>query len=619
MISILPFTYRLLLLLVLSTNVLAKEAKESSFTEETIVSATRSEKNLHEVLASADVIHADQIQLQKPLDLGDVFEREAGLDITRNGGAGAVTSLSTRGTNAAHTLVLIDGLRISSATLGSTQFQLIDPEMLSRVEIVRGSQSVLYGSDAIGGLIQLFTIPDDDSDHRYLTLSGGSHSMRRSAAGLRGSKAAWHYSAALSSLASAGIDRLTNDDGNNADTDAWKNKNANAYLGYDLNENTELSAVHLQAEARNEYDSAFSPDSSPYDISSVAATQVKLKSTINSIVSSSLSAGISEDKNDNRDKLIAGSLSFFNTKRETLYWQNNVLFSNALHITAGLNHTRESIDTSTRYTDENSQAVSARNDNALFLQWQGSLGKIDWQMGTRNDRNDSYGNKQSSSVALGWKPNVHHKIYASWSQGFRAPTFNDLYYPSSAYSSGNPELKPEQSDNREIGVRGFYNNWEWQANTYYNRVDDLIDWAPDSNFVWRPQNIHSAIFKGVELSTSLQLGTWWLSANTSYTQAEDAITGDSLPNRSRRKSCLSVEQHLERWQFGAILHHQGERLSSNTTLSSYNLLSMYLHYWFGEHLSLDLNVDNALDEDYQQVYGYNEDGSNFRAGIRYSW
>ncbi|MFT7558281.1 MAG: vitamin B12 transporter [Flavobacteriales bacterium] len=588
----------------------ATEATEA--TEETIVTATRIEQNLDDVLASASVINHTEIARIQPFDLSDLFEQSAGLSTVRSGGPGSVTSLRTRGTNSDHTLMLINGMRFNSATLGDTQFQFIDPELISRVEIVRGSQSALYGSDAIGGVVQVFTDAKNLQPSTFVSANLGSNNYRRVAVGTRGQLDNFRYTAALSTSETDGMDRLTESSGDNTDIDGHNNTNVNLFAGYTFRNDFDLNFSHVNISAETEYDDPWSTMSRPYSEVDIEVTQLALSAPVNSLYNANIALGQSSEKSDNLNHIVEG-FTRFQTKRKSLLWQNNFTFNEYALISAGLDYYNEEIDTTTAHP------VKDRRNSALYIQWQGKAQDLSWKFGLRNDNHDRIDSQDTRSMALGYQLTSQHKIFTSWSEGFRAPTFNDLYWPAAFGSAGNPNLKSELSENIELGIKGRYDNFDWEVTAFKNTVNNLIDWAKGSDDVWRPSNIANAEFKGIEMATKTRLGPINITADAHYIASKDIETQTELQNRSRRKASIEFSHDIAKLNYGLILHHQGSRINPSETLESYELVSVIANYTFTDSLSVKFRLDNVLDTEYRQTPNYTEEGQTGRIGIRYQF
>ena len=582
--------------------------------EEVVVTATRTPIALADALSSVTTVSRDDLDSRQPLDLVDVFSQIPSLDISRSGGPGSATSLYTRGTASGHTLILVDGQRVSSATLGSASFQFLNPDQIERIEVVRGAQSSLYGSEAIGGVIQVFTRDGSVSEGSYVTTASGSNSLGKVAAGSSGSAGKWRYGIHGSYLETDGIDNLAVDSGFNRDRDGYRNRSLNASIGYRFDNGGDLALRMLESDNRNEYDSAFNPDERPYSDSRLQNINLRGRLPVTAYWTSELSIGRASDDSNNFDGTTGLNTGSFRTERQQLYWQNDVTLAEGQLLTLGYDYYDDRVKARTHYQE------TERDNHALFGQYQASWARIDLVLGLREDDNEAFGRHTTGNVALGVSIDDRHKIVASWSEGFKAPSFNDLYWPAGPFSAGNPGLKPEQSENAELGLRGDYDRWRWSLSYFENDVQNLIDWAPGPDFVWRPYNVSDAEITGAELIVGAYLAGWNVDAGYSYVEPRDADTDRLLIKRSRSNMTINADRDLGNWRLGFSVKSQDKRYTdtANTdALGGYTTLGMRLGYRITRALETNLKVDNLTDREYRLNRGYNQDGRQWQLSLTY--
>lgn len=589
--------------------------------QEVLITATRTEVALNNLLASATVVSRTRLEALQPADLGDVLSQVPGLDISRSGGLGAQSSLYTRGTANGHTLFLVDGQRIGSATLGSTNFQFLNPDQIERVEVVRGSRSSLYGSDAIGGVVQVFTRDGSGTPGSYLSAGTGSHDLYQVALGTSGRADSLRYGLHLSHLNTEGFDNLEVDTGNNADDDGYRNTSVSGSLGYTFANDADVALRFLQSDNRNEYDSAFSPDDIPYSNAWLQNINLSGSLPVNDIWTTRLSAGVATDDTDNLDGVSGANTGHFRTRREQLFWQNDVIISEGHLLTLGYDIYEDDVTGSTAYSE------TSRENKAAFAQYQGGGSGLDWVIGFRNDDNEAYGEHNTGNVALGVNLSADHRVILSWAEGFKAPTFNDLYWPEGPYTAGNPNLKAEESENIELGLHGRCQCSDsgegiaWQLAYFENDVENLIDWAPGPDFVWRPYNVSNAEIQGAELSLVAELVGWHWDLGYTYVEPRDAATGKLLIKRSRNNLSLNADRDFGDLSLGFSFKTQDSRFTNagNTqSIGGYATAAVRVAYQLSTNLEANLKLENLFDRDYRLNRGYNQDGFNWRAGITYS-
>lgn len=595
----------------------------SSDVDELVVTATRTPVAMADSLASVTALSRSDLEALQPLDLVDVFRQVPSLDISRSGGPGSATSLYTRGTASGHTLILVDGQRVSSATLGSANFQFLNPDQIERIEVVRGARSSLYGSEAIGGVIQVFTRDGSASEGSYLTTLTGSNAMYRLALGSSGNSGKWRYGVHASYLETEGIDNLVLDTGFNKDRDGYRNKSISASTGYRFDNGADFSLRYLESNNRNEHDSASNPSEKPYSEGIVQNINVRGRLPLTDVWTTELSLGISTDDSDNFDSVTGLNQGDFRTERQQFFWQNDLVVADSQLLTLGYDYYEDDVaSNSNDYLDRMGTPVHSRNNKALFGQYQASWRQMDVVLGLREDDNQEFGDHTTGNVALGFQLSGAHKLVASWSEGFKAPTFNDLYWPAGPFSAGNPDLEPESSENQELSLRGDYDNWNWSIAYFENDVENLIDWAPGADLVWRPYNVSDAEILGAELAVGGDLAGWNVDVAYSYVEPRDSGTDKLLIKRSRDNLTLNASREFDALTLGLSVKSQGKRYTNTTnteSLGGYAIFDLRIGYRLSRQLETSFKMDNLFDRDYQLNKGYNQGGREWQLGLTYTF
>jgi vitamin B12 transporter len=595
--------------------------------DEVFVTATRTPTPIAKTLAPVTVITEGDIQRLQPVDLADLLKRVPGVDLSQSGSAGSTTSLYMRGTNSDHTLFLIDGQRINSASLGNTNFQLIDPSQIERIEIVRGAKSSIYGSEAIGGVIQIFTKKGKGKPETSVSTEVGSNSLQRTAVATRGSYENFRYALSTSYLDTDGIDSKVDNTGTNRDRDGYRNRSINTNLGYEFTNGIDVGLSFLQTDTRNFYDDSSAEDS--YNDHWIQNVVLNVDMPVTDWWQSKLSLGQSIDDSDNIDGITGIKESDFRTTRENASWQNDFSISEDQLLTLGYDFYDDELDSSQAYLDSDGNPVSDRDNNALFAQYQGTFSIFDVIVGIREDDNEAFGTHTTGNFSVGLQLDDHHRMTLSWAEGFKAPTFNDLYWPASTYGLGNPDLDPEESENYEVGFSGDYDIWRWELSAYQNRIDNLIQWAPANNpvlpYAWTPSNVSTAKIKGGELVVAGQLAGWDISTAFSYTNPRDDDTDKVLLKRSKKSFLLDIDRRFSRWDVGLSMNARSKRYinTSNTdSLGGYTLVDFRVGYNLTNKLKAQFRVDNVFDKHYRTNASssscYNQDGTNWLVKLSYS-
>ncbi|MBD3670505.1 MAG: TonB-dependent receptor [Gammaproteobacteria bacterium] len=576
-----------------------------------IVTATRTAQSIDEALASVTVITSEQIEQRQAQSLEQLLRNEAGLHFVVNGGLGKQSSLLMRGTSENHTLLLVDGVRMGSATAGSLPIAHIPLHEIERIEIARGPRTSLYGSDAIGGVVHIFTKASADEGRSEAQIRYGSYNTSEYNAGMHWGTRDFNYSLQASALATDGFDSI---DGNNTDADGYTRNTVNLGLNYRLNNKGKISVSSMQASGMNEYDNVYAASNTDLYTNTykLAANSVKFDLQFSETWQSRLNLSNSID--GYIDYINGTDNGRFNTERNQLTWQNDLSLSARTLTTVGLDYLNETVSSNTTtYTD------TQRNNTALFAQNQWKWKQSDLLIALRSDLSDSYGTNTTGNLSYGLE---HHGLRSFFALGtaFHAPTFNDLYWPS----VGNPDLKPEQSQNIEIGTGAKGAITSWSLNIYQNNVTNLIAWAPvdplDPAGPWQPSNINSASIQGIEWLLDATFGNWTAGFGIDLLEARDASTKTLLPRRPQQMVKFSLDGRLFGTDVGAHIKHVGEHFDdvfNTTTISAYTLVDLTLNKAIGKRWLVNARIDNALDVDYETSAGYNNPRRSYSIGVKY--
>lgn len=579
-----------------------------------IVTATRSAESLSETLAPVTVITRADIERLQPRDFQDLLVGLPGVSLANSGGSGKVTSLFLRGTNADHVTVLIDGIKIGSATLGTPAFEQIPVDQIDRVEIVRGPRSSLYGSEAIGGVIQIFTrrgkagagiIPS-------FAIGGGTQGSGKFEAGLRGGvgRGGW-YSAGLSAQTTDGINaRPTRSE---PDRDGFRSAAGSLSGGWSFANGAEISANWLRAQSQNEYDGSYTNKAdNTQQVFGARASFAPLASW-----RVTLAAGESQDLSDNfHDPEIPANRSSFDTYRDSYSWQNDLRLAAGQLLSGGLDYQHDRVSGSVDY------AESSRDDTGVFAQYQGQFGGHEVQASGRHDDNEQFGEHDTGAAAYGYRFANGLRAGASYGTAFKAPTFNQLYYPS----FGNPNLQPEESRSAELNVggshRAFDGQWNWALNAYHTEIENLIVFAPPT---YAPANIGKARILGVEAQLGGHWQAWraqtylnWLDPEN---RSDDANRGKVLPRRAQRSVRLDLDYDFARATLGATVYGSGRRYedpANSLPLGGYTTLDLRADWQFLPQWQLQLKAANLLDKQYETAATYAQPGSSYFLTLRYT-
>ncbi len=574
-----------------------------------VVTATRTAQTADDTLASVTVITRRDIERLQTRSVEDLLRGELGVSISNNGGPGKATSVFLRGTNSDHVLVLIDGIKVGSATLGTTAFQDIPVNQIERVEIVRGPRSSLYGSEAIGGVIQIFTRKGGGPLKPFVSLGGGSHRTYDGATGISGGGEKSWFNASVSGFHTQGINACSGSLTAGCftiepDKDGYRNNSGALRGGYRFDNGTDIDVHWMRADGANMFDGSSVNESK--SVQEIYGGRFRFTPMTPWQVT--LLTGRSSDDSDNFKN--SAFKSRFNTERDTVSLQNDVSFGASQLLTVGIDQQDDRIASTTAYP------VTSRNNSGRFAQYQGVFGENDLQASLRRDDNEQFGGRTTRGVAWGHGFDGGLRLIASYGTAFKAPTFNQLYFPG----FGNPSLRPEESRSAEVGVNNKTGWGRWSLNAYQTEIDDLI--AFDASFT--PANIDSARIRGLEAKLGSRLAGWDVNTGLTWLDPENRSSGSNtgrvLPRRAQQALRVDMDRAFGPYRFGARLHAEGHRyddLANTRRLGGYTTVDLRGEYTFVKNWLLQARIDNLFDKGYETAAFFNQPGRSFFFALRY--
>jgi vitamin B12 transporter len=589
--------------------------------EETVITATRTPVALDAVDAPVIVITRQDIERSLASDVGELLQGHAGLEIARNGGPGQTTSLFTRGTESNHTVVLIDGVRINPGTIGGAALQNIAPESLERIEVVKGPRSSLYGTEAIGGVVQLFTRGAARQDGVSAGATYGSLETEQvfgDASISVGERL--HLGLGGSYAESTGMPTFVDDDMDRG----YRNVTGRVTAEFDATEALTFRARGFHAAGRTEYstqtfsDPPYAPVSQDFE-NSVYSLESDFRGSDGFGIRGTVSRMLDEidQKQANFANTPEDPFDFAHTTRDTFDLQLDLPETHGHAISVGA-----------QYADENADAISFGTafdeDTAVtqgFVQDQFTVNRLTSRLALGFVDHETFGSEVTWNAEFGWSFGRGTRAALSGGKAFRAPDATDRFG-----FGGNPDLQPEISEQYELSVRqqlGEHHQFTLAA--FDNRIEDLINYViTDFNtFEGSNQNIDSARIKGVELGYRFTAEGWNARAELTLQDPRDEATDERLLRRSREALVIAVNHDVGRLDLGLDVAAYGNRkdfgFPENVTLDSYTLLNATLRYRATEALTVQGRLENALDENYTLAEGYRTEGRSYTIGVRYSF
>lgn len=572
---------------------------------DTIVSANRVPQLRTQAAAATTVFTRADIDRLQVRTVSELLERVPGVSVMRTGGPGSLTSIFVRGTTTGQTLVLVDGQRIAAASSGTSSIEFIDPDQIERVEVVRGARSALYGSDAIGGVVQIFTRQGNDTGlNPRLRFGVGSHSTFERSLALSGGDDQTRVSLAASLDETAGIDATRHGDSLNRDDDAFRNRALSFNLLHSFTERLDAGFSALDQRGQIEYDDVFGPSKPTTDFQLSTASGF-VNWAINDQWTSRVELGHSEDKRDTGNDLALadpGMFYSFSTYRDSASWINTISLTREHEVTLGADWYEDRLHSTTDFVED------ARWNHAGFIQHRYTGSRFSTELGIRHDKNQQYGTQNSWNGALTIPLDIRNDLIVSYSEGFRAPTFNDLYYPDECYfgvcySSANPNLSPERSKSYEAQWRSRYSDsGSLELSLYRIDIEDAI--VSDISTGWQPYNVQTARINGLEAALSEQLFGWQAQLAIGLIDPRDRNSEHTLPRRAKRTLNLDLDRQFGDFTIGANWRAVSGRYddAGNTLeLSGYGLLGLRGGWKVNNEISLEAKLNNLLNKDYAEA------------------
>ncbi|MHB1145944.1 MAG: TonB-dependent receptor domain-containing protein [Thiobacillus sp.] len=574
--------------------------------ETIVVTPTRTPQKSSQIIGDVTVITSRQISEAGQATLVELLQKQPGVEISQYGGAGTGADIRIRGGNPGHTLVLIDGLRVGSATLGTTPLEGVSLDQIERIEILRGPASSLYGADAVAGVIQIFTRQGKGAPKLSARAGGGSHGLLQGDVQYSGQAGASRFSLGAGYARTDGGFSATRPGtyGFNPDDDGDEKHSAHLRFEHALNPAHSVGLSGLYNRDRVEYDAGTADDYSINHVNSLAAWW---RGRLADNWQSRLLIGQGQNRSANYS--LGASTGSFDTDQTQYQWQND--FSLPLgELTASLERLEQEVDASLVAFSQTKRTV-----NAGQIGYRARVGRHALQASLRHDEYSDFGGQTTGMAGYGFDVTPAWRLTASYGTSFKAPTFNDLYYPVTAFFQGNPSLKPEQGRNLELGLGYQQGVNALNVTVYRNRVKDLIVYVFPTM-----QNVSRATLEGLTLAGHTELAGLRFKASYDWQNAEDDATDKELTYRAQNYGTLDVSRTLGNWEIGAALVASGKRYTNNANtskLDGYARLDVRANYRMTPEWRLLARVNNALDADYSLRAGYNTPGVNGFVGVEY--
>lgn len=578
-----------------------------------IVTGTREPQVLGSSIADVVVIGPQDIRDAADTSVEELLRRRAGIQLTQSGGPGQTAGYFMRGASTSGTVVLVDGVRVGSATLGQAEFEALSLSQVDHIEVLRGPASSLYGADAVGGVIQIFTRKGSGPAQWSGAAAIGGYGSRQAQLGLAGSAGAFDYALQVGRESSRGVSAVRPGDVYgfyNPDADGYARDTGNLSLGYAPAAGQHIGVNLLETRLNAQYDGNPDPSLDFRNRLTTRVAAVDYRGEISPLWTASLLLSNAVDDS----KSGGNSIAHYRTGRDQLTWQN------ALHLGAG-----QALVLAYEYLIEKVDADGfpgeiQRHNHGLVAGYDGSFEAHALEASLREDENSVYGSNTTGRLGYSYQLTPALKLRALAGTSFRAPTFNDLYYPQ----YGLPTIKPEHGRSLEAGLSWAAGSTSASATVYRNKLRDLIGYDPDPNGTDCPAgyfgcavNTGRATLTGATLGLTHGWGSWTLHGTVDLLDARDDATGQRLTRRAAHQESLALDYAQGPWSAGASLLDVGARPDAGVRLGAYSVLDLRASWRFSSQWRLEAKLLNALDHRVEPVRDYQGLGRQAWVGVRY--
>lgn len=590
----------------LYANAQAHHKANNAIDETMVVTGTRFETHLSDSLAPIEVISKEEIEALNAQSLTDILKYLPGIQVANSGGPGQMSDLFIRGFSTKYTLVLINGVRIGSATTGATNLAALPLAGVERIEVLRGPRAAVYGSDAVSGVINIITSKGAAGDN-FISAGAGSFGTYKAALSV-GSAVddAWFNITAAHEQSKGYMVQPDSTNPLDKKDDGYRSNYLLLDTGQIISPELTLKLNGYYQRHHSEYANSWvGNDKVRSDLYNLALVSSWQKDQL----TSELVAATNQDEGKRYGQVSTDST--IKTNRYSLSWSNKYQLNPNMAFVSGAEWYRDKVDNSSKEYLE-----TQRDNSAIYLGHYFNYGAFNAEANFRFDRNSAYGNFTTYQLAAGYQLFESTKLIGLYGTSFKAPTFNELYYPG----SDNPNLKAEKNHSAELALEYLVANTKLRASVFRNNVDDMIVSKQSTN--WIPENISKARMQGYELSANFATGPIYHSASYTRLDAMDKTSGFELARRAKNSANWTMTYLVNAWQFDVNYLYQGTRFddANNTAkLDPYSLVDTSVGYAFSQGVILRFKVANLFDKEYETAKGYKTPERNYFVSADYQW
>lgn len=584
-----------------------------------VVTASRNEQAHEDALPHTSVLTSDDIRNSAAIDLPSLLQREAGIQLVQSGGLGQATSLFMRGSTAAQVLILLDGVPLRrEAWSAAPALEHVLPAQIERIEIVRGNVSAIYGSGAVGGVIQIFTHKPDAGSQQSFFVETGSQGTTTVTGGISGLFNTTRYAFSVTGVSSDGISARNSAQypTENPDRDGYRNNSLSGLIAQEWRSGQEFGLRLLANSSKYDFDGLGTGVSTDIGRGKSSQDTIALfsKNRISSDWESTLTLSQNKTRNDNKYDSIDPSVYVYYVrdagKNDLAQWLNQIRLSETTILNIGAESGRDSLD-STDFL-ASSTAAYHRYRSSVYSGINSNLGKHQFQFNLRRDAIGLAGNETTDYAGYAYTLTSGLKLIASSSSAFNAPTLIQQFDPT----YGNTTLRAERARSREIGVQQKIGGGLIRLTAFRTSTRDQFSYDP-STYV--TVNIDRARNEGFEVSGYGEWAGTQVRFSLTLQDPVNLSTGETLSRNAKTLGSLSAHRKYGLWNLGGDVSYTGTRTDKEAAqqLSPYWLVNMNARHEISRQWSFHARLINLLNESYQTAYGYNQLPRSFFVGV--SW
>ncbi|CAI8753624.1 TonB-dependent vitamin B12 receptor BtuB [Kosakonia quasisacchari] len=610
------------LLTALSVTAFSGWAQDSS-SDNLVVTANRFQQPAKTVLAPTEVVTREDIDRWQSRSLVDVLRRLPGVDIAQNGGLGQTASVYVRGTEAKHLLLLIDGVPVARSGISNDpELNQIPLSLVQRVEYIRGPRSAVYGSGAIGGVVNVITMTGNEKSQ--INAGVGSKGYQTYDGTLRQRFGDTVATAAGSYTSTRGFNVQPDSTwDHDEDRDGYRNKTFWGSLQHKFNDSFDGFFRGYNFSNNVDYDLGSAPFSADYSADERQLFVQGWDTGLNfaqGIYSSQLLASYQKSKDYNYSSIYGrynDGTTLDDMEQRYIQWGNNVDVGKG-SVGAGVDWKQERLVSSNKTTRD----AYDRENTGLYLNGMQQFGDVTLEASGREDKDDEFGWHGTWQTAAGWEFVENYRLTVSYGTGFLAPSLGQQFGAKRFGIASNPNLKPEESKQWEAGIEGLTGPLDWRLSAYRYEIENLITYSDTAYY-----NINSATIKGLEWTGSVDTGIFSHRVTLQYIDPRDDETNEVLPRRAKRQAKYQLDWSVFNVDMDLAWEYFGKRYDNRTStynpeqriLPSYSTVDFSASYPVTSHLTVRGKIANLFDKEYETAYGYQTAGREYTLSGSYTF